>query len=168
MENLIDILDKECQEYENLLKLSEAKTPVIVSGSLDELARITDEEQAAVTVINRLDAKRQGVFTDIANVINKDVNSLKIGELVDMLSQRPEEKQKLAKVHDRLREVVYAVKRVNEQNRELLNSSMEMVEFNLNMLQAMKTAPATANYNRGAYNAGMQMGVDKAGFDAKQ
>ena len=168
MENLIDILGKECQEYENLLKLSEAKTPVIVAGDLNELARITDEEQVAVTAINQLDTKRQEVFNDIANVINKDVKTLKIGDLVDMLSQRPEEKQKLAKVHDRLREVVHAVKRVNEQNKELLDSSMEMVEFNLNMLQAMKTAPATANYNRGAYNAGMQMGIDKAGFDAKQ
>jgi len=168
MENLIDILNKECQEYENLLKLSEKKTPVIVSGDLDELARVTDEEQIAVGRINHIEHERQVVFKDIANVINKDVNSLKLGDLVDMLSARPDEQKKLAKVHDRLREVVYAVKRVNSQNRELIQNAMEMVEFNLNMLQATKTAPETANYNRGAYNAGMQMGVDRSGFDAKQ
>ena len=57
---------------------------------------------------------------------------------------------------------------MNSQNRELIQNAMEMVEFNLNMLQATKTAPETANYNRGAYNAGMQMGVDRSGFDAKQ
>ena len=168
MENLIEVLNRECQEYEDLLKLSETKTPVIVSGDLAELARITDEEQIVVGRINRIENERQVVFTDIANVINKDVNKLQLAELIDMLASRKDEQQKLAKVHDRLREVVYAVKRVNNQNRELIQNAMELVEFNLNMLQASKTAPETANYNKGAYNAGMQMGVDRAGFDAKQ
>ena len=168
MENLINVLARECQEYEDLLKLSEAKTPIIVSGDLTELARITDEEQIVVGRINRIELERQVVFTDIANVINKDVNTLRLAELVDMLASRKDEQQKLANIHDRLREVVYAVKRVNNQNRELIQNAMELVEFNLNMLQASKTAPETANYNRGAYNAGVQMGVDRAGFDAKQ
>lgn len=168
MENLIDILSKECQEYENLLKLSEAKTPILVSGDLDELARITDEEQIAVTSINHIENQRQEVFKNIANVINKDVDLLKLGDLVDMLSQRPDEQKKLAKLHDRMRECVHAVKRVNDQNKLLIENSLELIEFNLNTLQAMKTAPETANYNKGAYNAGMQMGVAKSGFDAKQ
>lgn len=168
MENLIDILEKESQEYESLLKLSEKKSPIIVSNDLDELARITDEEQTVVGRINRLETNRQQTFKDIADVINKDVNTLKLGDLVDMLSKRPEEQQKLAKVHDTLKTVVNSVKRVNDQNRILLQNAMEMVEFELNMLQSMKTAPETANYNKGAYNAGMQMGVSASGFDAKQ
>ena len=43
-----------------------------------------------------------------------------------------------------------------------------MVEFEMNLLQASKAAPETANYNRGAYNAGDTMGVIDHGFDAKQ
>ena len=167
METLIDVLEKEGQEYENLLGLSMRKTPVIISGELEELAKITDEEQVAVSRINRLENKRQEVFSDIANVINKDVNTLMLTDLIDMLSARPEEQQKLAKVHDKLRTVVNAVKRVNGQNRELIQNALEMVEFDMNMLQAMKTAPETANYNKGAYNTGSHMGVD-GGFDAKQ
>ena len=42
-----------------------------------------------------------------------------------------------------------------------------MVEFEINMLQASRLAPETANYNRGAYSAGSTMGVTR-GFDAKQ
>ena len=166
MENLIDVLNSESQEYENLLKLSEAKTPIIVAGDLEELARLTDEEQIVVGRINRLEAKRQETFADIAIVINKDVNTLMLADLVDMLSQRPEEQQKLAKIHDNLKRVVHSVKDVNERNKVLIDEAMEMVSFNLNMLQAMKAAPETANYNKGAYNAGMQMGVDMTGFDA--
>jgi len=168
MENLISVLNDECQEYENLIRLSEEKTPAIVAGSLEDLARLTDEEQVVVDKISYLEKQREVSFKDIANVINKDVKTLKLSELVDMLSSRPEEQQKLAKVHDRLKEVVYAVRRVNNQNRELLQNAMEMVEFDLNIIQAMKTAPQTANYNKGAYNTGSQMGVAKSGFDAKQ
>ena len=168
METLIQVLDEESQEYEKLLGLSMKKTPVLVSGDLDELAKITDEEQIVVSKINRLEQKRQETFTDVANVINKDVKTLMLGDLVEMLSSRPVEQQKLAKVHDRLKAAVYEVKRVNEQNRELIENALEMVEFDMNMLQAMKTAPETANYNKGAYNTGAHMGVGGGGFDARQ
>ena len=168
MENLIEVLDLESQEYENLLGLSTKKTPVIVAGNLEELAKITDEEQTVVSRINHLEHQRQEVFTDIANVINKDVNTLMLVDLIEMLKTRPEEQQKLAKVHDKLSSAVHDVKRVNEQNRVLIQNALEMVEFDMNMLQAMKTAPETANYNKGAYNTGTSMGVDGRGFDAKQ
>ena len=81
---------------------------------------------------------------------------------------RPAEQQALAEAHDRLQAAVRGLKRINEQNSELLNSALEMVEFEMNLLQAAKTAPETANYNRGAYNAGDTMGVIDHGFDAKQ
>lgn len=168
MENLIEVLDLESQEYENLLGLSMKKTPVIVAGELEELAKITDEEQIVVNRINRLEQKRQEVFSDIANVINKDVDKLMLADLVEMLSTRPEEQQKLARVHDRLSAAVHEVKRVNGQNRILIQNALEMVEFDMNMLQAMKAAPETANYNKGAYNTGDHMGAGGGGFDAKQ
>lgn len=168
MENLIEVLDLESQEYENLLGLSMKKTPVIVAGELEELAKITDEEQIVVNRINRLEQKRQEVFSDIANVINKDVDMLMLKDLVEMLSTRPEEQQKLARVHDRLSAAVHEVKRVNGQNRVLIQNALEMVEFDMNMLQSMKAAPETANYNKGAYNTGDHMGAGGAAFDAKQ
>ncbi len=168
MENLIEVLEKESGEYESLLELSMRKTPVIVAGSLEELAKITDEEQNVVDRINHLDVKRQEVFADVANVINKDVKVLKISDLIEMLAERPEEQKKLAIVHDKLRTVLNEVGRVNEQNRVLIQNSLEMVEFDMNMLQSMKAAPETANYNRGACNTGEHMGVRTKGFDAKQ
>lgn len=168
MENLIEVLDKESREYESLLGLSMKKTPVIVSGNLEELAKITEEEQIVVSVISNLDNKRQELFADIANVINRDVKTLMLADLVDLLAQRPQEQQKLAKVHDRLKTVVHEVERVNNQNRMLIENALEMVEFDMNMLQAMKTAPETANYNKGAYNTGAHMGPGVGGFDARQ
>lgn len=100
MENLIEVLDLESTEYENLLGLSMKKTPVIVAGAMEELAKITDEEQNVVSKISRLEQRREEVFADIANVINKDVKTLKLSDLIEMLASRPEEQQKLARVHE--------------------------------------------------------------------
>ena len=168
METLIDVLEKECAEYEKLFELSMRKTPVIVSEDLDELAKITDEEQLIVDRINHLDNMRNESVNDIANVLNKDVTKLKIADLIKMLDSRPEEQHKLASVHDRLHDVVQNVARVNNQNRELIKSALEMVQFNMNLIHSMKAAPETANYNKGAYNTGDVIGVNRKSFDAKQ
>lgn len=167
MENLIKILDRECSEYEGLLDISQRKTPIIASGNLENLQKITDEEQNMVNKITRLEHERIMVIQDIATVLNKDVAELKLTNLVDLMAARPAEQKLLAGVHDRLRGLVRELQRVNEQNRELLKDALEMVEFEISVIQASKAAPETANYNKGAYSTGNTMGVSQ-GFDAKQ
>ncbi len=168
MENLITVLDSICEEYDNLLDLSTKKKPAIISGNLEDLSKITDEEQIVASRISNLDNKRREVIQDIANVVNRDVEDLILTNIIQMLEPRPVEQQKLAKVHDRLKVVVHKVRQVNEQNKELILSALEMIEFDINMFQALKTAPETANYNKGAYSAGNVIGVQRSGFDAKQ
>lgn len=168
MEALIEVLEKENLEYRNLLELSMKKTPVIVSDDVKALAQITDEEQIIVSRINHLDNQRNEAVNDIASVLNKDVDKLKIVDLIRMLSARPEEQEKLAIVFDKLRENVRGVKRANEQNRELIKDALELVQFNMNVLQSMNKAPESANYNRGAYNTGDMIGTSHMTFDAKQ
>ena len=168
MEVLIDVLEQENQEYEKLLSLSMRKTSVIVSEDLAELTKITDEEQVIVSRINHLDNQRYEAVSDIADVLNKDVDKLKIVDLIKMLAGRTEEQEKLAAVFDRLRENVRGVKRANEQNGELIRDALELVQFNMNVLQSMNKAPESANYNRGAYNTGDMSGTSHMTFDAKQ
>lgn len=168
MEVLIDVLEQENQEYEKLLSLSMRKTSVIVSEDLEELTKITDEEQIIVSRINHLDNQRNEAVNDIADVLNKDVDKLKIVDLIKMLAARPEEQEKLAIVFDKLKQSVRGVKRVNEQNRALIQDALELVQFNMNVLQAMNKAPESANYNRGAYNTGDMIGTSHMTFDAKQ
>lgn len=167
MENLIDVLNKENVEYEGLLEISRRKTPIIVGGDLDALQRITDEEQDMVNRLNALERRRTEVTADIATVLNKDVSTLTLTNLIAMLSSRPAEQRQLAEVHDMLHRTVHELKRVNEQNSSLLKDALEMVEFEINLVQASRQAPETANYNKGAYSAGDTMGVSQ-GFDAKQ
>lgn len=168
MENLIEVLDQESGEYEGLLAMSRKKTRIIAGADLDELQKITDEEQELVDRLNRLEKRRVEVTKDIANVLNRDVEKMKLSSLIEMLSGRPREQAMLAAAHGRLQNAVQSLKQVNEQNRELLEEGLEMVAFEMNLLQAAKAAPETANYTRNAYNSGVQMGVNGGGFDAKQ
>lgn len=168
MENLIQVLSQESTEYEGLLALSRRKTQIIASANLEELQKITDDEQEVVGRLNRLEKKRVEVTADIANVLNRDVESLKLSKLIELMSARPEEQAKLADAQQRLKRTVGALRQINEQNKELLESAVEMVEFEMNLLQAAKGAPETANYTRNAYNSGAQMGVTSGSFDAKQ
>lgn len=168
MENLIEVLGQESEEYEGLLALSQKKMRIIAGANLEDLQKITDDEQEVVGRLNRLEKRRIEVTADIANVLNKDVETMKLSDLIEMMAARPEEQAKLAQIQDRLKSVVREVQRTNEQNRELLEEALELVNFEMNMLQAYKAAPETANYTRSAYNSGAQMGVDSGGFDAKQ
>ena len=168
MEDLISILEQEDSLYEDLLKLSMSKTPVLISGDLEALSRITEDEQEIVNKVNALDKKREEGMKDIANVLGKDVKTLKLTDLIDVLRSRPSEQNRLAAIYDKLSDTIGQMKRTNEQNRELIESSLEMVQFDMNVLQAYKAAPETANYSKNALNSGAYMGNTKGGFDAKQ
>ena len=168
MEDLISILEQEDSLYEDLLKLSMSKTPVLISGDLEALSRITEDEQEIVNKVNALDKKREEGMKDIANVLGKDVKTLKLTDLIDVLRSRPAEQNRLAEIYDKLSDTIGQMKRTNEQNRELIESSLEMVQFDMNVLQAYKAAPETANYSKNALNSGAYMGNTKGGFDAKQ
>ena len=168
MEDLISILEQEDSLYEDLLKLSMSKTPVLISGDLEALSRITEDEQEIVNKVNALDKKREEGMKDIANVLGKDVKTLKLTDLIEILRSRPAEQNRLAAIYDKLSDTIGQMKRTNEQNRELIESSLEMVQFDMNVLQAYKAAPETANYSKNALNSGAYMGNTKGGFDSKQ
>ena len=168
MENLMDVLEQEQVVYEELLQLSMKKTPILIKGDTEALQKITDEEQVIIDKVNHLDKTRQEVMKDVANVINKDVETLKIGHLIQMLDKRPQEQKRLSYINDKLKETVEKMRRVNEQNKALIESSLEMVAFDINLLQSLRRAPETANYNKGALNAGNVMSPQAGKFDAKQ
>ncbi len=168
MDSIIDVLEKEDAEYTKLIALSEQKTPVIIKGDLEQLNKITEAETEIVAVIQKLEKERIQVMKDIAEVTNKKADEIKLGDLIKMMEKRPEEQSRLTALHDKLKITMNNMKQVNEQNRELLQSSLEMVQFEMNLLQSLKTAPETADYNSSAYATGTIMGSGTKRFDAKQ
>jgi len=168
LENLIDVLDRENVQYEKLVVLAESKTPVIVAGDIENLGKITEDEQEIVGIIQGMEKQRDKFLADIANVVNRDVETLKLIDLIQMLDKMPDQQQKLQDVQKRLRATIDKLREVNDKNQMLLAERLDMVDFNLNMIRAMKSAPQTANYSRDAYTNGQSLGIFHGGFDAKQ
>lgn len=168
IENLVSVLEQENSEYEQLLGYSLKKTPIIVAGKPQKLEQITEDEQIVVNRIQKLEKERQKTMEEIAAVINRDVTTIRLPDIIRILERRPEAQKQLAEVYDKLKQTVHHVERINNQNRELIANALEMVEFDLNLLQAARKAPETANYNRGAYNTGTTFDMGEGGFDAKQ
>ena len=168
LENLVEILDKENTEYEGLVALANEKTPIIIQGDIKNLEKITEDEQDIVGRIQKMEKLRQEVLADIANVVNRDVETLKLKNLIQMLEKRPDQQKLLVDVHEKLKGTIKLLQSANEKNQMLLKDAMDMVSFNLNMLQALKAAPQTANYTKRAYNSGTALGRACGGFDARQ
>ena len=133
IETLIDVLDKENTEYQGLLKLSEEKTTAIVNGNVERLQEILGLEQRSIDKINKLDAFRDENVGDICNVLNIPRKGIKIENIVDMLSGQPKDAKALTDVHMKLKRTLDQLMKVNENNKMLLQESMDMIEFELNL-----------------------------------
>ncbi len=168
MESIINVLERENAAYVELIALSEEKTPVIIKGDLEQLNAITEKEQSIVSGIQKMEKERIQTMRDIAEVTNRKEEDLKLTDLIAMMERQPKERSRLTQLHDTLKETMAHMKRVNEQNRDLLQNSLEMVQFEMNLLQSLKTAPETADYNSSAYSTGTIMGSGTKRFDAKQ
>lgn len=167
IETLIDVLDKENTEYESLMELANNKTSAIVNGDVDKLQEILLQEQHCIDVINGLDAKREENVKDICNVLNIPTDGIKIADIVNLLSKQPKGKAALSEVHFKLKRTIDNLMKVNDNNKVLLQESMDMIEFELNLARNSVVAPQTGNYSKGAYEQSNNYGSVGA-FDAKQ
>ena len=162
------MLDSENAQYEKLVTLAEGKTSAIVAGDIENLGKIMEEEQEIVGRIQRMEKERDKFLADIANVVNRDVETLKLIDLIQMLESMPDQQRKLEDVQGNLRKTIDQLRELNGKNQLLISERLDMVNFNLDMIRAMKSAPQTANYSKDAYTNGQSLGILHGGFDAKQ
>lgn len=167
IDELINVLEQENKEYEGLLELGLEKTGIIVRNEVDELSRMVEKEQLVVDRIIVLEKKRTEVSEDIANVLNKDVKTLTLTRLIGLLGSQVKERDALVSVHDRLSSTMRRMVEINERNKALLAESMEMLQFEMNVVQSMRKGPETNNYGRDAYISG-NYSLPNTSFDKKQ
>lgn len=165
IEELITVLEEEDTEYKKLTELSTEKTPVIVKGDLDKLKQITALEQERIEVLNHLEKRRTDVVKDIALVLGKNEEELTVRVIVELLDGQPKEQTRLSQVHDSLKQTLDNISRINDMNKNLITSSLEMTEFNINMLKSLYQAPEVGNYGKDACNTESSIGYGV--FDAR-
>lgn len=166
IEELIETLEKENQVYEELLPVVEQKAQVILKNDLQRLQEITTAEQDYVDIIASLEHNRNKIVSNIAIVMNKKVENLNLKAIVAMLDKQPAEQEELGRLHDSLIEKLGRLKEVNMQNRALIEQSLELIEYSMNLIQSDRVAPVN-NYNRAASTQDIPMSQSGM-FDARQ
>lgn len=165
IEELITVLEEEDKKYKELVELANQKTPVIVKGDLDRLKVITAKEQGHIETLNHLEKRRVDVVKDIALVLNQKEEDLTIKAVIALLEGQDKEQKKLSEVHDSLRQTLLNISTLNDMNKSLITSALEMAEFNINIIKSMYQAPELGNYGKDAYNT--ESSLNYGVFDAK-
>jgi len=150
IDELISVLEEECEVYQQLLPIAEEKTKVIVKNDLNALQEITSSEQMTVSRIHSLERKRDQIMGNIRTVINRKSGDFTLTTLIGLLEKQPSEQKALSIIHDNLKSTIQRLVEVNNRNKSLIQQSLEMIEFNMNFIQSTRMAPGNNTYTKGA------------------
>ena len=158
---LIDILRGQLQNYDELLVLGTEKRNVIVNNDTQMLQKITQAENSIIGRNQRMENKRLEVIKNIANVLNYDANELTMSSLAELIKGQ-EEHGELVEVRDKLKETLDALKVENDRNAKLLESSIDFINLSVDL---MRIPDNNESYHR---QRKRQPGEEKGFFDAKR
>ena len=162
--HLIEVLGQQKECYEGLLTLARYKTDSIVNREMETLEEVLKREQEFMGRSARLEKNREIILKDISNVLNTDFKDLTISKLITMLNKTPDEQERLRQIREDLLQIVGELKNYNKTNEELLQQSMEFINFTLNALQSMNIHSPN-NYQ----DKGRELGQESVSFfDTKQ
>ena len=166
MDDLALVLESEVEQYKKLVALSEAMRDALVISDVSAVEQITADQESVANDLQALEGQRVRIMNDMALVLNRKPEELKVSALEESIGHQPQLQERLRNVRTELTKTMEELKRRNQSNQALLRQSMELLEFDLNLFRSMRQAPETANYNKSAYNTGDLLG--SRGFDAKQ
>lgn len=167
IEELVTVLTKEEEIYKALLPIAEEKTQIIIRNDLTALQRVTEQEQLVIEQVTALEHKRDEVIVNMGVVLSRDPATLTLKKIISLLEKQPKEQKQLAKLHDSLQDILKKLSNVNSRNQSLIEQSLEMIEFNMNLIQSTRMSPGSGNYTKNAYESDAITGRTGM-FDARQ
>jgi flagellar biosynthesis/type III secretory pathway chaperone len=150
IQELIDVLKEETEVYQQLIPIANEKTRVIVQNDLDALQNITDQEQQVADRVNALEHKREQTVLNIQTVLNKRSEPFTLGTLINLLGKQPKEQRTLSLLRDSLKSNVATLVEINSRNKLLIEQSLEMIEFNMNVLNSARMPVDNSTYTSSA------------------
>lgn len=159
---VIGILGSEYDYYRDMLELSKSKKRMIVEGKVSELDKIVKLEQNMIYNIGQLEKNREEAVAKLCRDLGLDSGRINISELMQVL--RPEHKKHLEDMQGRLHGILSELKSVNDINGQLLQQSLEYIDYSINLMAGtgMETGSLYEDIGK---NKGKQ--TDKNIFDTK-
>lgn len=158
---LIDILYSQANNYDELLVLGKEKRNVIIENNTEMLQKITQAENSIIGRNQRMENKRLAILKDIANVLNRDADELTLSSLAEFISGQAEHSE-LVKVRGILKDTLDQLKIENDRNAKLLESSIDYINFSINLVRS--SLPEESYHSTRKQTPGEEKGF----FDAKR
>ncbi len=139
-EQLARILEREQAIYEEVLSLADRKETIIIDGKRRELEEVTRRETEIVGILIKLENLRSQTTEQLA--AEKGVRELAtVRDLLPLLE--PKDQLVISSLQARLKGTVTALQNANELNGKLLQQSLDLVDFNLNLISSIGSVSST-------------------------
>jgi len=159
-DRLVMALEKDCEIYAEILRLGEEKKQIIIAGDIEKLDKMTKREHALIASLMKLEEIRDRIVAEIM----KQTGITKVDVLDDVIAAVDEGSRiKLETTKRKLNNLMSDVKDVNESNGSLIKQSLDMIEFNVNLMTSI--GDTETNYGDQA-NINYEKSR-RGGFDAK-
>lgn len=136
VDDLLLILTKERDIYQEALGIAEEKQRVIIDGKMKELEKMTSREQALVASLIKLENMRGKVLDDLIRALQAE----HVNTLTDLLQYLDEgSKQKIELVKNELSQSVFKLKDKNELNGKLLEQSLDLIHLNIELMNSLES-----------------------------
>lgn len=134
IEELLATLEEQKENYADLLVLSEEKINVIAKNDIEMLTKITKAESVIVGSNQKLDKKREECVKNIGIVLNHNPDELTLTKIANLINNL-DEKSAILKIKDELEKILVSLKSKNEINNQLIESSLDYVDFSVNLMR---------------------------------
>ncbi len=146
MDNLTDILEKQILLYDDLLAISKEKKKVLLENNVETLTTMNTVENTIISKINRLEKQRLEVVKDICDVLAMNQKNFGLSELADTLNNE-EDKNKILEIRERFNDITNQLNEANEVNKNLIQNSLEYVNFTINTIRSVNQPMETGYEN---------------------
>ena len=139
MEEMIEILKKQYEIYQEILKISEKKTDIVVKDKVDELKELVDSEEELIGKFIVLEKRRLSIVKEFGK--SKGITGvLKITELCEYF---PENKEELMKRREDILSITKKINEKNKLNEKLIKNSLDYINFSVGLITGTGSEPLT-------------------------
>lgn len=133
---LIAIIEKECEAYQDALKIAKNKTEIVIEGKINELKNLTSAEQSLILQMGKLEGTREGIVGEIAKLLGKNPDELTITQILRHITG--DLAGKLQECQKKIADVIKELQNVNRLNQKLIQDALEYINFSVNLFSNLQ------------------------------
>lgn len=145
--DLLETMQKQLEIYRMLLALAFEKQPVLVKGDIPELEAIIKEEELIILQVGRLEEQRSVLHLALANHFSLSPEELSLSEIVKRTEG--EMSQAFQQVFEEMTGVLKDLAEINQNNTNLIKSSLEYINLTLDLLTNTDSVPVYNEQDEG-------------------